>query len=521
MNNQSEVINIGEDRVFDVIKSATDKAVNFVKPTYGPSSKKVIISKFTHGGVYDDGVQVMRDLELPIPEENAILKVIKETAIKTSDRVGDGTTGAMIILQGIIDEVAQKANRNTREIELELAEGLKEFKAKIGKLAKKITTKEELIKVARVSFDDPVVAEMIADLYKKLGKDATITVEKSPTLDTYAETSEGIKIDKGYISPYMVNNLNKMETVYEKPLFLITDYRITENTDIMPIINKLAEAHKSKLVIIAEGVEQDALATLNANQPTVFNVQLNGPGRFPSVAISLPGDGEDKHIILEDIATLVGAKVFSNAKGDKLEEATIEDLGRAHKFICRRDESIIIEPKGDRITIDSKIKSFEANIKRVKEEFKRKGFEQRLAFFKNSIATIKVGAPTENEQKALQRKVENAVNATKSAYNHGVVAGGGFTLGRTKTSSPILNRALQKPTKQLLANMGNDVFEVDSLGKNEAFNVVIGSIGDFMDVGVVDPAEVLIAGVESAVSIATILISSCGIIVECPVKDKV
>ncbi len=304
------------------------------------------------------------------------------------------------------------------------------------------------------------------------------------------------------------------------PLFLITDYRITENNDIMPIIEKLAIANKSQLVIIAEGIEQEALATLNINQPRVFNPQLNGPGRFPSVAISLPGDGEDKDIILEDIATLVGAKVFSHSKGDKLEEATIADLGHAGKFICRRDESIIIKPKGDRITIDAKIKSFEANIKTVKEEHKRKGFEKRLAFYKNSIATIKVGAPTENEQKALQRKVENAVNATKSAYRHGVVAGGGFTLASIKTSSPILNRALKMPAKHLLSNMGNDVFELDSLAKDEAFNVVTGEIGNFMEVGVVDPVEVLTAGVESAKSIACVLLTACGIIVEVPKEVK-
>lgn len=487
---------------FKIIKSAVDQMVDFIKPTYGPAGNKVVIKKMTHRLVVDDGVQIARDFALPDPMENEVVQNIKQVAISTNDRVGDGTTGALIMVQAIVGEVAKKRQWTGRAVEQELKLAVGEVAAELRKQARQIKTQEELTKVARVSFDDEKISGMIAGLYFKLGKDAIITVDKSPTLQTTVEMSDGICIDKGYISPYMIVNPERMETVLEKPYFLVTDYRMTEPNDIIPLMTLMANANKRELVVIAEGVEGSALATMVVNKLQ---------GKFFTLAVPAPTDG-DRTVALEDIALMLGAKMFSQLKGDKLEEAKIEDLGRATRFICKQDESTIVEPSGKKSEIASAITSLREAIKAEPIEARRKALEQRLGRFTNTIAVIKVGAPTENEQKTLKYKVEDAVNATKEAFVGGVVPGAGLALARLKTSSPILNAALKYPHRQLLDNMGIDQ-EVE-LKDGEAYNVVTGKTGPFMAVGVVDPVEVLIAGVESAVSIASILLTSHGMLVE-------
>jgi chaperonin GroEL len=301
----------------------------------------------------------------------------------------------------------------------------------------------------------------------------------------------------------MITNPERMETVLEKPYFLVTDYRITEPSDIIPIMTKMAEGNHRELVVIAENVEQSALATMVVNK-----VQ----GKFFTVAINTPTDG-DRKVALEDIALMLGARMFTESKGDKLEDAKIEDLGRATRFICKRDESVIIEPKGDKADVATAVTSLREAIKVETNESRKKELQKRLGRFTNTIAVIKVGAPTENEQKTLKYKVEDAVNATREAYVGGVVCGGGMSLARVKTSSALLNEALQYPSRQLMYNMGLDT-DLSDLESDEAFNVVTETKGNFMQVGVVDPVEVLIAGVESAVSVASILVTSHAMLVE-------
>lgn len=500
---ETKIVN---DKVFDVIKNVVNKMVDMIRPTFGPSNSKVIISKTAYSMIVDDGVQIARDFELDDPVENAIARVIKETAIKTNDRVGDGTTGALIMLQSIINEVARHRLRG-RDIEIELKKGLSEVKEKLLSMKRPIKTKDELKKVAMISFDDEKIADMLSTLYFKLGSDATITVDKSSTMDTYVEMSDGIKIGRGYISPYMITNPDRMETVIEKPYILITDYRMTEANDIIGIMNKMAAQNKRELVIICDNMEQSALATAVLNK-----VQ----GKFLVVAVNLP-QVEQKNVYLEDIALMTGAKVFTESKGDKLESANVEDLGRAERFICRRDESIIISPKGKKSAVQSAINALQSAVKAESNERKKKELAERLGMFTNSLAVIKVGALTENEQKALKYKVEDAVNAVKSAYKHGVVRGAGLALASIKTSSPILNEALKYPARQLYENMDFKI-SIDEVLKNfdssEATNLSTGEFGNFMQIGVIDPVEVLIAGVESAVSIASILVTSHGMIVE-------
>src|SRR3990167_3141005 len=510
----SEIKIINEKEVFEVIKSATNKLCNMVRLTFGPASHKVIIDKFAYklGGL-DDGVQIARDFQITDnPAENAIITLIRETAIKTNDRAGDGTTGALIILQAIINEVAKKSQFDGHKIEKELKKGLEEVKKALIKSAKEIKTKEDLKKVALVAFDSEKIAELLADTYHKLGKDGIITIDKSPTM----ETTEGIKLDNGYISPYMVIDPSRMQTVVEKPYILITDYRLTEISDIFPIIDKLAKENKRSIVVIADNVEQSALSTFMVNLRHVKNAETGKLGSFQGVAIVAPS-GDNRTVVLEDLALLTGAKVFTQAKGDKLENAEIKDLGRCEKFICREKESIVIDPKGKKGDRAMAITSLRQAIENEKEEKKKKEHQRRLGFFTNTLAVIKVGAITENEQKTLKYKVENAIATVKRAYQHGVLAGSGLALANVKTSSKILNEALQYPRRQLLENMMLDEIE---LKNGEAYNMITHQKGQFMQVGVVDSIDVLLAGVECAISISSLLLSVTGMEVEYVKKNE-
>lgn len=514
-------VTIVKDKTFEVIKSAVNKMVDMIRPTFGPASNKIIISKLTHFMVVDDGVQIARDFELSDPSENAVVRLIRETAVKTNDRVGDGTTGALIMLQAIINEVGRKNKVDGRKIELELKKAIPEVREQLKKSKKEIKTKEELKKAALVSFDDEKIAGMIADTYFKLGKDGVITIDRSPTMETTVELTDGTKIERGYISPYMVTNPDRMETVIEKPYILITDYRITEATDIMPIMEKMAKDNKRTLIIIAENVEQNALATFVVNLSHIVNPQTGKLGTFQGVCIVAPG-GENRTNVLEDIALLTGAKMFTQSKGDKLDLAEIKDLGRCERFICRQDESIIVGPKGVKADVNKAISSLKSAIENEKVQSKKDALVHRLAVFTNTLAVIKVGAPTDNEQKSLRYKVEDCVNAVKSAFRNGVVAGAGLALARLKTSSPLLNEALQYPHRQLCENMSIDSDRsIDTLKKDDAMNVVTGEIGNFMEVGVMDSMDVVLAGVESAISIASMLVTSTGMVVENPKKPPI
>lgn len=501
---------------FSIIQRAVNKAADIVKPTYGPASNKVIISKVTHALVVDDGVQILRDLELPDPNENAVLKVVREAAIKTNDRAGDGTTGATIMLQAIIEGASELRIRDGHKIEHELKRGLKEAVEQLTASAKPVKTLEDLRKVARISFDDAEVSELIADTWHKVGVDGVVTVDTVPSMKTTAELTEGINVDHGYLSPYMVNNPERMEALLDKPYVLITDYRITEGEDLLPLMNLIAKDGKYKrLLIIAENVEQSALATLVINQPHVMNPHTKQPGVLQSVAIVGP-TGDDRISQLEDIAILTGARVFSMSKGDRIQDAKLEDLGSCEKVIARRDQTVLMGPKGKSADVKKAVADLHAAKLTAEHEEDKKKFEKRIAFFSNKIAVIKVGSMTQNEQKALKYKVEDAVNAVRAAYKGGVVCGSGLALARLETSSPLLNAALKMPHRQLLANMSVDLER--PLKDGEAINVVTGKIGKWMDVGVADPVDVLIAGVESAVSIASLLVTTSGMLVERPRK---
>lgn len=504
---KDEKIKLVQRDTFETIENAVNTAVNLVKPTYGPTGNKVIISKQLHKIVVDDGVQIMRDLELNDPAENAVLNVIRETAVKTNDLVGDGTTGAMIMLQGIISAVSKLAHRDTRKIEKELKKGLEEVRAQLIKMAKPVTTQAELEKVARISFDDPKISKIIADAWFKLGKDGVLTVDRSGTMETFVDITEGIQIDRGYISPYMITNPQRMEALIEKPYILLTDYRMTEVSDILPIMEKMVAKKMFNLIVICDNLEQNALSTAIVNK-----IQ----GKFNVIAVNAPSSGPDRTVFLEDVALMTGAKFYSLNKGDKLEDVEIADLGRAERFISTRDRSVIVGPKAKKSIITQAISDLNTSLSLAQTPKEKNEHIKRLARFNNKIGVIKVGASTEQEERALRYKVEDAIHAVHAAFKGGVVPGAGLGLSRVKTSSKILNEALLQPHQQLCNNVGIET-QYD-LKDNEAFNVVTEKKGNFMEVGVTDPVDVLKAGVESAVSIACLLITSKGMIVENPPK---
>ncbi len=508
-----EITNKAE--VFGVIVSAVNKGIGLIQDTYGPAGNKVLISKVLYKTPADDGVQIARDLELENENENAVWNLVKETAIKTNDRVGDGTTGALIIVKAILNEADRLSKRDGRKIEKELKIALVEATEAIMEQSKPVSTKEELLAVARISFDNSEISEIIADAWHQVGSNGMVTIDKSPTLETTSELSEGVQIGTGYLSQYMVNNPERMECIMENVHILLTDYRITEVNDIVPIMKLMVAAGKQNLVIISENLEGKALQTLVLNEPWVMNPQTGKTGTFASVAVNAPS--QDRKNFLEDLATLTGATMFSTETGSDLKDAKIEDLGKAKKFIAKAGESVVIEPQGDKKAVKEAATALEKAIENEPKESTMKRLKTRLAVFTNKVAVIRVGAPTENEYKALKYKVEDSVNAVRSAFKGGVVAGGGACLASIKTSSKLLNEALKKPHQQLCENVG--VLEAE-YKPGEAFNVVTGKTGSFMKVGVLDPADVLVAGIESAVSISSLLLTMSGLIVEPPAKPR-
>lgn len=501
-------IRIEHKETFSIITTAVEKMVDFVAPTYGPAANKVIIDKNLYKMVVDDGVQIARDFELSDDAENAVIKVIKEVAIKTNDRVGDGTTSSLLMLRAIMREIAKLSTRDGRKISDELKKAAAEAKEQLLAKVTKISKREDLERVARISFDNPAIAKIISDLLSKVGKDGVITMDQSNTMETVSERVDGIEFKNGYISPYMITDNQRMEAVFDKPYILVTSYRLTNANDVIPIMNKMMAQGKRQLLIVADNVESDALATLIVNRME---------GKFIAVAVSAP-QGEGKKAFLNDIALLTGATIFSEDKGNRLDQAEVAHLGRADKSIVRNNKTTIVGGKGKKGEIEKEKMRIKDAIANNPKPYEKDELELRLARLINGVAVVKVGAPTEAEAKALKYKVEDAINATRSALSGGIVCGSGIALSEIKTSSSILNKALQYPFKQLQTNMGIEDLQ---LAKGEAYNAVTGERGQFIKVGVVDPVEVLIAGIESAVSIACMLVTCHGILVEeKPKEDK-
>jgi len=486
-----KTINVSDPK--NIIREALNDMVDFIKPTYGPSSNKVIISNSLYKMAVDDGVQTAVDYGADTPEKQAICDIVKEVAINTKDRAGDGTTGSLIMLQALYN--AGSTRQDTHNLEVELKSALEEAKTQLEKNSKKVATLKELQKVARISFDDKEVADKIAKMWHEIGKDGVALVEKSDITGVQVDRTDGISIDNGYVSPYMVNKQGGVCEL-ENPVVLVTDYKLDKEAHLMSLIQSSVKAGNRNIVVIAEGIEGEALALMLVNKKH---------GAINPVAVNIP-----KGTNIQDIAVAFGATPILSTNQDILDDFDVSKLGTCKKIIVSDTNTVItVEDKKE---INKHIKDLETQEGNKKEQAVVK---KRIAFLNNTFTVVKVGGETEHERKATIKKVENCVSAVQNAMQGGVVAGAGIGLSQIKTSSDVFNQALKQPMIEILENTGNSGAKL-KFDKDEALNLVTGERGNFLDVGVIDPTYTLIAGLESAVSIANLLLTTKRMLVEKP-----
>jgi len=515
------------------LKVGIDKLINAVKVTLGPKARHVVLDKgFGAPEISDDGVGIAKEIELKDKIENLGVEILKEVAEKTSDIAGDGTTTAMMLTQAITAEGLKNvaAGAHPLAIKRGIQKGVKGVVAFLKKESKPISKKEEIAQVATIAALDSEIGELIADVFSEVGKDGVITVEESKKFGLEREIVKGLQFDRGYISPYMITNLERMEAVLEESYILVTDKKISALTEILPVMEKVAQTGKKELVIIAEEVEGDALATLVVNKLR---------GIFNTLAVKAPGFGERKKEMLQDIAVVTGAQVISEELGLKLENITSAQLGKARKVISEKEKTTIIEGGGKKEDIEARIKQIKNELKTTESEFDKEKLQERLAKLAGGVAVIKVGAATEIEQKARQKKTENALNATRAAIEEGVLAGGGVALLRSipaleklegeleedeKTGLRILKKSLEIPIRQIAENAGMDgAIVVEEVRKHQGgfgFNAQKMVYEDLILAGIVDPTKVVRAALENAASAASMILTTEAVVAEEPEEKK-
>lgn len=505
---------------------------NTVKVTLGPKGRNVVLDKgYGAPTITKDGVSVAKEIELEDKFENAGVELVKEAASKTNDDVGDGTTTATVLAQAIINEglknVAAGANpvALNRGLHKAVEAVVKELQEKISKQVEQ----NEIANVAAISANDREIGEKIAQAMTEVGKDGVITVEESQSFGMEIETVKGMRFDKGYISPYMVTNSDRMEAEYEDPYILITDKKISSVEDILPILEKVAQTGKKEMVILAEDVDGQALATLVVNKLR---------GTFNVLAVKAPGFGDRRKEMLQDIATLTGGKVITEEIGLKLENVVLEDLGRARKVSSTKDNTTIVEGKGKEQEVQDRVAQIRKLIEQTDSDFDREKLQERLAKLAGGVAVIKVGAATETEMKEVKHRIEDAVGATKAAVEEGVVPGGGVALIRAvkaldslkledneeMVAVQILRRALEEPTRIIASNAGFEgAVVVDEIKKHEGnygFNAQTGKYEDLVKAGIIDPTKVTRSALQNAVSVAGMFLTTEAIVTDLPKKDE-
>ncbi|HYH10765.1 MAG TPA: chaperonin GroEL [Thermomicrobiales bacterium] len=516
------------------LKEGVDVLANAVKTTLGPKGRNVALDKkFGAPTVTHDGVTVAKEIELEDHFANMGAQLLKEAATKTNDAAGDGTTTATVLAQAIVHEgmrnVAAGANAMLLKQGIDLASDA--IVAQIRALATEVKGKEEIAQVASISAADPEVGNLIAEVMDKVGKDGVITVEESKGLEFETEFTEGMQIDRGYISPYFVTNTERMEANFEDPFILITDKKISSIQDILPTVEMVARQGKA-LVIIAEDVDGEALATLVVNKLQ---------GRFQSLAIKAPGFGDRRKEMLRDIAALTGARVISEEVGRKLDSVTAEDLGSARRVVATKDDTTFVDGQGAKEDVDARVAQIRSQIEKTTSDFDREKLQERLAKLAGGVAVIKVGAATETELKEKKHRVEDALSATRAAVEEGIVPGGGVTLinaissldgvqaeGDIKTGVNILRRALEGPLRGIAANAGRDgsvVIEMvrrlqeEKKDPNLGYDVISDQYVNMLEAGIIDPAKVTRSAVENASSIAGMILTTEALISDKPEKE--
>ena len=503
-----------------------DQLANAVKVTLGPKGRNVVLDKkFGSPTITNDGVTIARDIELPDPFENMGAQLVKEVATKTNDVAGDGTTTATVLAQAMIQEgmrnVAAGANPMILKKGIETA--VKTLVEEIKKRSIKVSGKAEIAQVASVSAADEEIGGLIAEAMEKVGNDGVITVEESKGLQTALNVVEGMQFDRGYISPYMVTDPDRMEAVMDNPYILITDRKISAIADMLPTLEKVVKVGK-ELLIIAEDVEGEALATLVVNRLR---------GTFKAVAVKAPGFGDRRKAMLEDIAILTGGTVITEDMGRKLDSVELEDLGTARQVRITKDETTIIDGAGDKDVIAKRVNQIRAQVEETSSDFDREKLQERLAKLSGGVAVIEVGAATEVEMKDKKLRIEDALNATRAAVEEGIVAGGGTTFidiipalnileatGDVQTGINLVKRAVEEPLRQIAYNAGLEgsvvVEKVKNIEAGVGFNALTEEYIDMVKAGIVDPAKVTRSALQNAASIASLVLTT-----ETIVADKV
>lgn len=508
-----------------------NKIANTIKVTLGPRAKLVVLDKgFGAPEISDDGVGIAKEIELKDKVENLGVEIAKEVAEKTSDVAGDGTTTAVLLTQAIISEGLKNVTAGADPLSLKrgIKKGVKKVIENLKAMSKPISKKEEIAQVATIAALDLEIGNLIAEIFSEVGKDGVITVEESKKFGLEKEIVRGLQFDRGYISPYMITDIERMVAEFEDPYILVTDKKISALTEILPVMEKIAKTGKKDFVIIADEVEGDALATLVVNKLR---------GTFNALAVKAPGFGERKKEMLEDIAIVTGAQLISEEVGLKLENIELKQLGRARKVVSEKEKTTIIEGKGGKEDIEARLSQIKNELKTIESEFDKEKLQERLAKLSGGVAVIKVGAATEMEQKARQKKTENALNATRAAIEEGILPGGGVALlksvpilekieleGDEKTSLNILKRALEKPIRQIAENSGFDgavvVEKVKQKKGNFGFNAQKMEYEDLVTAGVIDPTKVVRTALENAASAASMFLTTEAVVAELPEKKE-
>jgi chaperonin GroEL len=512
------------------LEKGVDALANAVKITLGPKGRNVVLDKkFGAPAITNDGVTIARDIELEDPFENMGAQLVKEVATKTNDVAGDGTTTATLLAQAMIHEGMRNvaAGANPMIIKKGIEQAVKALVAEIQKNAKQVEGKAAIAQVASISAADEETGNLIAEAMEKVGKDGVITVEESKGMDTSLSVVEGMQFDRGYISPYMVTDTDKMEAVLNDPYVLITDRKISAVADMLPVLEKVVQQGK-ELVIIAEDVDGEALATLVVNKLR---------GTFKAVAIKAPGFGDRRKAMLEDIAILTGGNVITEELGRKLDSVELEDLGRARQIRVSKEETTVVDGAGDQAQINARVEQLKKQIQESTSDFDKEKLQERLAKLAGGVAVIEIGAATEVELKEKKLRIEDALNATRAAVEEGIVAGGGTTFidilpvldtleatGDVKTGILIVKRAIEEPVRQIANNAGLEgsvvVANVKKAGKGIGFNALTEEYIDMIAAGIVDPAKVTRSALQNAASIAAMVLTTETLVADKPEKDN-
>src|SRR5690242_18819344 len=512
------------------LEAGVDAVANAVKVTLGPKGRYVVLDrKFGAPTITNDGVTIAREIEVEDVFQNQGAQLVREVATATNDVAGDGTTTATVLAQAIVRTGLKNvaAGANPLGLKRGIERAVEAVVEHIGEQSKEISGKDQIARVATISAGDEEIGDVIADAIEKVGKDGVVNVEEGQTFGMDLEFTEGMQFDKGYISPYMVTDQDRMEAVLEDPYILIANQKIGSVRDLLPVLEQTIQSGKP-LLIISEDVEGESLATLVVNKLR---------GTFTGVAVKAPGFGDRRKRMLEDIAILTGGEVITEEMGLKLENTQISQLGRARRVVVTKDTTTIVDGNGDPDAIKGRINQIKAEIENTDSDFDREKLQERLAKLSGGVAVVKVGAATETEMKEKKHRVEDALQATRAALEEGIVPGGGVALLEAsdaidldaiaiddeKTGARIVLRALEEPLRQIAENAGFEgsvvVNEVRKSGKGEGLNAATGEYGDLVAAGVIDPAMVTRSALQNAASIAKNILTTEAIVAEVPEKD--